>query len=117
MNHSGIARFYRPELDGLRFFAFFAVFSSHALTNYDSSSHVLNKLIETLRQTGDFGVDLFFALSSYLITELLLRELKKTGSLNIKAFYIRRSLRIWPLYFFFVGVCFLLTRLDSTQVI
>ena len=45
-------------------------------------------------------MDLFFALSSCLITELLLREHRATGTLNIWAFYARRVLRIWPLYFF-----------------
>ncbi len=45
-------------------------------------------------------MDLFFALSSYLITELLVREHRSTGTLNIRAFYSRRILRIWPLYYF-----------------
>jgi peptidoglycan/LPS O-acetylase OafA/YrhL len=44
------------------------------------------------------GVDLFFALSSYLITELLLREIKQTGKIHLKYFYARRVLRIWPVY-------------------
>lgn len=45
-------------------------------------------------------MDLFFALSAYLITTLLLREHAATGTLNIPAFYTRRILRIWPLYYF-----------------
>ncbi len=42
---------------------------------------------------------MFFLLSAFLITELLLRERERTGQIHIKAFYIRRILRIWPLYF------------------
>ena len=45
---------------------------------------------------------MFFALSSYLITELLLRESEKTGAINAVAFYARRALRIFPLYYFFI---------------
>ena len=47
-----------------------------------------------------FGVQLFFLLSAYLFTSLLLREKLELGSVNLRAFYIRRILRIWPLYFF-----------------
>ena len=52
--------------------------------------------------TGAFGVSLFFVLSSYLITELLLREKDLIGTLDVRSFYIRRILRIWPLYFAFL---------------
>ena len=50
--------------------------------------------------SGGFGVQLFFLLSGYLITSLLLRERWVTGQVSLRAFYIRRILRIWPLYFF-----------------
>ena len=60
---------------------------------------------------GTFGVDLFFTLSGYLITRLLLRERETTGSINLRAFYTRRILRIWPLYFFYLASVFLLSRL------
>jgi len=49
----------------------------------------------------------FFALSAYLITEILLRERRKSGSISLKNFYIRRILRIWPLYFLFLLFTFL----------
>ena len=55
-------------------------------------------------QAGVFGVDLFFVLSAYLITELLLREKSEFGTLDVRAFYMRRILRIWPLYFFYIGL-------------
>ena len=61
--------------------------------------------------SGAFGVDLFFALSAYLITVLLLREKETRLSLDVKAFYLRRILRIWPLYFAFLAFAMLLSSL------
>ncbi len=58
----------------------------------------------------------FFLLSSYLITRLLLIEVDSTGRLNMRAFYIRRTLRIWPLYFFFLGLCILLAHVGLGEV-
>lgn len=101
--------FYRPELDVLRFFAFFGVFLFHF--SHPAEFYVAHGIpplmagtINGLIQGGVFGVDLFFVLSAYLITELLLREKEKFRSLDVKAFYVRRMLRIWPLYFFYIGI-------------
>ena len=102
------SRFYHPELDILRFFAFFAVFCHHALpheyTAY-AALHIwpwLGRLLAGAAAMGAFGVDLFFVLSSFLITELLLREKSLLGEVDVRSFYIRRVLRIWPLYFAFL---------------
>jgi peptidoglycan/LPS O-acetylase OafA/YrhL len=54
--------------------------------------------VEIAKDTGNFGVCVFFFLSAYLITELLRREQLLTGTVHLRAFYIRRMLRIWPLY-------------------
>jgi len=43
-------------------------------------------------------------LGAFLITQLLLREQEVTGTLDVQRFYLRRILRIWPLYFFFLGI-------------
>jgi peptidoglycan/LPS O-acetylase OafA/YrhL len=96
-------RFYLPELDSLRFFAFLAVFVCHAW----DIQHGPNPLADI----GTFGVDLFFTLSAYLITELLLRERERLGEIDVPAFYIRRILRIWPLYFAFLAVVFVAVSL------
>jgi peptidoglycan/LPS O-acetylase OafA/YrhL len=54
---------------------------------------------------GVYGVPLFFFLSAFLITELLSKEQDQFGKISVKSFYIRRILRIWPLYFtFFFGM-------------
>ena len=102
--------FYHPELDVLRFFAFLAVFFHHALPrdagHYISSglSPAATGLLLAAKGAGAYGVDLFFALSAYLITELLLREHAKRGTFSVSAFYVRRALRIWPLYFAFLAL-------------
>ena len=102
--------FYRPELDILRFGAFLMVFLTHNAgysLSYLVERHVPRVAAQIIASTvsaGPYGVDLFFALSAYLITELLLREKKATGRLNVPAFYLRRILRIWPLYFTFLFV-------------
>jgi peptidoglycan/LPS O-acetylase OafA/YrhL len=78
---------YLPELDRLRFFAAFAVFCHHVYSPFTA---------------GKFGVDLFFCLSAFLITRLLVAEKEKYGKVDAKRFYFRRMFRIFPLYYFFV---------------
>ncbi|MDF2514831.1 MAG: acyltransferase [Sphingobacterium sp.] len=93
-----IERYYRPELDVLRFIAFMCVFCVHRmdLAPFDPLSQYW---LYNISLIGNFGVPVFFLLSAYLITELLTREQQQTGRVHPKAFYVRRILRIWPLYF------------------
>src|ERR1700756_2077047 len=103
-------RFYRPELDALRFFAFSAVFVDHMRLpqTEDYIAHhappMAAELINSALSAGIFGVPLFFLLSAFLITSLLLREKEETGTLRVRAFYLRRILRVWPLYFVFLAI-------------
>lgn len=106
-------RFYLPELDVLRFFAFFGVFIFH-LPPTGMWFFWRYGVLGDLGISGVFGVDLFFTLSGYLITSLLLRERNETGNINLKAFYARRTLRIWPLYYFVIGLTFLITHLPAS---
>jgi peptidoglycan/LPS O-acetylase OafA/YrhL len=115
-------RFYRPELDSLRFFAFLGVFVFHVIP-HESTFYLQHPVLPrgvvpwvcAVAGAGAFGVDLFFALSAYLITALLLREQEARGRIDIRAFYVRRILRIWPLYFFFIAVAALAPLWDHTQ--
>ncbi len=111
--------FYRPELDGLRFFAFFCVFIHHTLPTHIEfylERHIpFGDFITSVAEAGRFGVDLFFVLSAYLITELLLREKENFGKVHLKSFYLRRMLRIWPLYFLAIAIATFLPHIDSTQ--
>ncbi|MCX6112642.1 MAG: acyltransferase [Proteobacteria bacterium] len=99
-------KIYFPSLNGLRFIAASLVMIYHVeflkvrfgLKNYAS--------VPFFNIIGPLGVILFFVLSGFLITYLLLSEQNKTNTISIKDFYIRRILRIWPLYFFIVGISF-----------
>ena len=100
-------RYYRPELDALRFIAFFLVFWVHR-SDLAPTDPVARPWLFNATMIGVFGVPVFFLLSAYLIAELLLREREQTGAVHAKAFYIRRILRIWPLYFaVFAGLALL----------
>lgn len=103
---SHTSRYYRPELDVLRCLAFFLVFSSHVLPFPHHASAF--RPLYAIQEGVSGGVPLFFILTSFLITELLLREHDATGTIHIKAFYVRRILRIWPLYFLALALAFLL---------
>ncbi len=65
---------------------------------------------------GDLGVSFFFVLSGFLITYLLLEEKENTGQIDIRNFYIRRVLRIWPVYFLVVAIGLLLLPLFNNHV-
>jgi peptidoglycan/LPS O-acetylase OafA/YrhL len=94
---------YYPELDSLRFFAFLMVLIHHG---------PFMKSIEiwrTMSKYGWMGVDLFLCLSAFLFARLLYVEYREKGDINIKFFYLRRALRIWPLYFVFFGVMLILS--------
>lgn len=103
-----IKKTYFPNLDGLRFYAFLAVFLAHSFwTEFDYIRN--NPAFHLLKETtykGVMGVNFFFVLSGFLITYLLLEEKEVSGKTDIGAFYMRRILRIWPLYYFVVLIGF-----------
>lgn len=103
-------KFYLPQLDGLRFFAFFLVLFHHfpSAEWYFAPGSPAQRMAVYLHQFGWIGVDLFLVLSAYLITKLLLLEYASEQHISLSSFYIRRILRIWPLYFFVVGIGFFL---------
>jgi peptidoglycan/LPS O-acetylase OafA/YrhL len=99
-----LQRYYRPELDVVRFLAFLLVFAEHTLPSHsdprvDSTLRGLAPAIYAASSACKFGLSLFFTLSAFLICELLLRERTVNGDVGVRQFYIRRILRIWPLYY------------------
>ncbi len=106
-----VGRYYRPELDVVRFLAFLLVFLHHTLPEHGDArvGQLLRGLAPVLyasQEACGFGLSLFFTLSAFLICELLLRERESAGDVGVKQFYLRRILRIWPLYYLglFLGV-------------
>jgi len=97
------AKVFFPNLDGLRFISFFVVFLYHCylwfFNNLQTSNPALYSIQAFLFQYGSLGVNFFFVLSGFLITYLLIKEKEVTGTIHVGNFYVRRILRIWPLYF------------------
>jgi peptidoglycan/LPS O-acetylase OafA/YrhL len=114
---SGKSAVYFPGLNGLRFFAALAVAVSHV--ELLKQVHGLPNAYDNpaVYELGRLSVTFFFVLSGYLITYLLLVEKREAGDVAVGRFYLRRILRIWPLYFLLVLVSFLvLPKLDAFQI-
>ena len=97
------SKIYFNKLDSLRTFAFLLVFWQHISSFYfnkiEIDSILLKKILTGLIFTGGAGVQIFFVLSGFLITYLLLIEENRNNKINLKFFYMRRILRIWPAYY------------------
>lgn len=102
---------YLPGLNGLRALAALAVVISHITLGLGEFG-LNSKILGTDRDgnasgllLAGYGVTIFFTLSGFLITFLLLKEKEMTGYVRVKDFYVRRILRIWPLYYLYFLVC------------
>lgn len=84
-----------PGLDGLRAVAVILVMLTHS---YRTAGFPHWPVLYPIAVRGYFGVDIFFVISGFLITTLLAREVERTGSVNLRRFYLRRFLRILPAY-------------------
>lgn len=99
-------RIYFPNLNGLRFIAALLVIVHHIEQIKDIYGLPNNFSSTFIQIIGELGVILFFVLSGFLITYLLLEEENRTQTIAVKNFYLRRILRIWPLYFFIIFLAF-----------
>lgn len=98
-------RIYFKNLDGLRFLCFLSVFFFHSFHTENEAikeSWIYHFVAVDLFGNGNLGVNFFFVLSGFLITYLLIQEKQMNGQIDLKKFWIRRILRIWPLFYFCV---------------
>ncbi len=95
-----------PSLDGLRAISILSVVIGHAVMTHGGPV-----VLEPLSHAGNLGVRMFFVISGFLITSLLLNELRSSGSISMKGFYIRRTYRIWPALYVYIGVVALMWSL------
>jgi peptidoglycan/LPS O-acetylase OafA/YrhL len=94
-----------PSLDGLRAVSIALVVGYHVL-NAQTQIQLHHDYEGPWRHlfSGGLGVSIFFVISGFLITYLLLREMEKTKTISLIDFYIRRTFRIWPAFFFYLGI-------------
>ncbi len=88
-----------PSLDGMRAVSIVLVLFSHLL-----GTRGFPVTATPLLDLGDLGVRIFFVLSGFLITGLLLKEWDRTAKIDLRAFYIRRTLRIFPAFYVYLAV-------------
>jgi peptidoglycan/LPS O-acetylase OafA/YrhL len=114
------------SLDGLRAVSVFLVVLSHVAIRLSATidrpgasagigGMVLHQSL-ALFGLGTLGVWVFFVISGFLITSLLLREIDDTGRISLRRFYVRRTLRIFPAYYAYVALLFALTRLGYVRI-
>lgn len=92
-----------PTLDGIRAVAIVLVVFAHSL----GTPHGFDSKL--LRVSGDVGVRIFFVLSGFLITTLLVREHARTGRISYRAFFTRRLYRIFPAFYVYIAAMSVLT--------
>jgi peptidoglycan/LPS O-acetylase OafA/YrhL len=109
------------RLDFIRFLCFFFVFICHFINNGGNGlTRNLDvwwnqELIQRISNFGREGVTLFFVLSGFLLWKLLIYEFKSTGKISIRKFLLRRIYRIWPLYFLFLIILFLINLVTNQK--
>lgn len=119
MDEGKIPKLYFKNLDGLRFILALIVFFGHsrlgetliAISPFD----FLDRIIRLI-SAGDLAVSFFFTLSGFLITFLIIDEKENTQVFNIWNFYIRRILRIWPLFYLVLGFTFFIYPVLKVQL-
>jgi peptidoglycan/LPS O-acetylase OafA/YrhL len=103
-----------PSLDGLRAVSIAAVLLGHLAGTRGFPTALTDALHDPRVDIANLGVRVFFVISGFLITGLLVSEERAAGRVSLERFYLRRTLRIFPAYFALLGV---LALLDAAHVI
>ena len=102
------------SLDGLRAFSIMTVLFSHSQASCNFPAIIPDWL--GLLFSGQFGVRIFFVISGFIITLLILREENKKGGFSIRNFYLRRILRIFPVYYLFLLCVIIVSRFADLRL-
>lgn len=110
---------YVKSFDGLRAISILFVLLTHlgVYQMFKVGSYGMDHVFPLF--SGEAGVTIFFALSGFLITRILLNELKNTGKIDLKRFYIRRALRLLPallIFYAFIAVLMKLRLMDASRL-
>ncbi|MEO8583288.1 MAG: acyltransferase [Flavitalea sp.] len=108
---------YFKNLNGFRFIAALMVIVCHLELFKQRIGQPNIWRLPVIFEGGSAGVDFFFVLSGFLITYLLLAENKKKETISLRKFYVRRILRIWPLYFLIVAITFCIVPYINSLII
>jgi len=104
---------YLPSLNGVRAISILLVLGSHVTHSFDLAPSTL--LYVRTFFNGYLGVNIFFVLSGFLITYLLVKEENDTGSISLRNFFLRRIFRILPVYFAFLLALLLIDRFTAVD--
>jgi peptidoglycan/LPS O-acetylase OafA/YrhL len=107
---NGYPKMYFKNLDAPRFLAFLVVFVEHIIFTQDKAirSSSLFQFYDKHLSIGVIGWDFYTVLSGFLITWIILEEYNFTSKFSLTYFWLKRCLRIWPLYFLMIAIGFLL---------
>jgi peptidoglycan/LPS O-acetylase OafA/YrhL len=106
-----------PSLDGLRGISIWAVILAHSADHFLFSRIHSHHLRTVLSNSANLGVTIFFVISGFLITSLLLAERTRTSRIDIKRFYKKRVIRIIPAFVLFTGTILLLCKVSPQQIV
>src|SRR4051794_2751641 len=105
-----------PSLDGLRAISIAAVLLGHLAGSHGFPDRLSSVVRNPVVDVANFGVRVFFVISGFLITGLLMAEREKRGKIHLGAFYLRRVFRIMPAYVALIAVVALLDASGAIQV-
>lgn len=106
-----------PSLDGLRGISIWAVIIAHSADHFLFSTVHSHHIRTVLSNCANLGVTIFFVISGFLITSILLAEQKRTSRINVKRFYKKRAIRIIPAFALYTGTILLLCHVSPRQIL
>ena len=105
-----------PSLDGIRAISILMVLYGHVSSTRGFPVSIIGKYGDWFGDVAHLGVLVFFVISGFLITSLLMREREATGTISLKRFYLRRVLRIFPAFYAFILVLAIAVWLDAIHL-